>query len=150
MPTHYEGTSQEVRALDAYIKLTRAADSVTNRLSQGSTQGDLTPTQFGVVEGLYHLGSMCLGEISKKVLKSSGNMTLVVDNLEKQGLVRRERSEEDRRMIMVSLTEKGYQVIERILPGHVKAIVEEMSILSPQEQIELGQLCRKLGKKGAD
>lgn len=150
MPTHYEGTPEEVRALNAYIKLTRATDSITDRLSQGDTQGGLTPTQFGVLESLYHLGSMCLGEISVKVLKSSGNMTLVIDNLEKQGLVCRQRKEEDRRMVMVSLTEKGYKLIERIFPGHVKAIVEEMSVLTPQEQIKLGELCRKLGKKGGD
>lgn len=104
MPTHYKGTPEEIRALNTYIKLTKPTDSVTNRLSQGDTQGDLTPTQFGVLESLYHLGSMRLGEISVKVLKSSGNMTLVIDNLEKQGLVRRQRKEEDRRTVLVSLT----------------------------------------------
>jgi len=145
MPTHYQGTPEEIRSLNAFIKLTRAADSLTARLSRRSTIEGLTSSQFGVLESLYHLGSMCPGEISKKLLKSSGNITLVIDNLEKRGLVRRVRDQEDRRMIMVSITQQGLDLIKTILPGHVSAIVEEMNILTPDEQEQLGGLCKKLG-----
>jgi MarR family 2-MHQ and catechol resistance regulon transcriptional repressor len=147
LPTHYQGKPSEVHALDAFIKLTRAVNSLTVRLVQGGTRGDLTPTQFGVLESLYHLGTMCPGEISTKLLTSGGNLTLVIDNLEKRGLVRRDRSEEDRRMIRVSLTDKGHQLIHELLPGHVAAITEQMSLLTPEEQRILGDLCLKLGKK---
>lgn len=146
MPTHYQGTPQEVQALDAFIKLTRAADSFSNRLHSHSTMGGLTPTQFGVLESLYHLGPMSQGEISAKLLKSGGNMTLVVDNLEKQGLVRRERGTKDRRVVTVSLTPAGRELIDDIFPAHVAAVVEEMSVLNTDEQKTLGRLCRKLGK----
>jgi MarR family 2-MHQ and catechol resistance regulon transcriptional repressor len=145
MPTHYQGTPEEIRSLNAFIRLTRAVDSLTARLSRRSTIEGLTSTQFGVLESLYHLGSMCPGEISKKVLKSSGNITLVIDNLEKRGLVRRVREQEDRRMIMVSITQRGHDLISSILPGHVSAIVEEMNVLTPDEQEQLGGLCKKLG-----
>ena len=100
MPTHYEGTPQEVLALNAFIKLTRATDSLLARLARREAFGDLTPRQFGVLESLYHLGPMRQGEISAKLLTSGGNITLVVENLEKGGLVRRERSLEDRRVVM--------------------------------------------------
>ena len=145
MPTHYQGTPEEIRSLNAFIKLTRAVDSLTTRLSRRSTIEGLTSTQFGVLESLYHLGSMCPGEISKKMLKSSGNITLVIDNLEKRGLVRRVRDQEDRRMIMISITQRGLDLISRILPGYVSAIVEEMNVLTPDEQEQLGGLCKKLG-----
>lgn len=145
MPTHYKGNSEEIRALNTYIKLTRAADSFQSRLSSHKTQGELSPTQFGVLEALYHLGTMSQGEISAKVLKSSGNITLVIDNLEKPGLVRRMRDEHDRRMVQVVLTQQGRELIEELLPGHVQAIAEEMCALEPHEQEELGRLCRKLG-----
>lgn len=145
MPTHFVGNSEETRALNTYIKLTRAADSFQSRLSRHKTQGGLSPTQFGVLEALYHLGTMSQGEISAKVLKSSGNITLVIDNLEKQGLVRRMRDEHDRRMVQVVLTQQGQELIEKLLPGHVQAIAEEMRALEPHEQEELGRLCRKLG-----
>jgi MarR family 2-MHQ and catechol resistance regulon transcriptional repressor len=73
---------------------------------------------------------------------------MVIDNLEKRGLVHRDRNPEDRRMIVVSLTEAGSQHISSIFPFHVKSIVEEMGVLTVEEQETLGKLCRKLGKQG--
>ena len=70
---------------------------------------------------------------------------MVVDNLEKEGLVRRERSEQDRRMIMVHLTRKGRKLIGDYFPRHAKAIEHEMSVLSAAEMEALGALARKLG-----
>lgn len=146
MPTHYKGTTEEVLALDTYIKLTRAVDSFTARMLTHGTLEDLTISQFGVLESLYHLGPMCQGTISQKLLKSTGNMTLVIDNLEKRGLVQRIRSSEDRRMIIIELTETGRQTIERVFPIHAAQIREEMHVLNAEEQAELGRLCRKLGR----
>ena len=78
--------------------------------------GDLTESQFGTLEALYHLGPLCQGEIGQKILKSSGNMTMVVDNLEKRGLVQRQRSQQDRRQIEVSLTRPGPSIDQGYLP----------------------------------
>ena len=147
MPTHYRGTEQELLALDTFIKLTRASDSIGARLLQENTFGDLTPSQFGALEVLYHLGPLCQGDIGAKLLKSGGNVTLVIDNLEKRGLVTRQRDRDDRRFVTVSLTEAGRDLIARILPGHVAAIVHEMDVLTAEEQQSLGRLCRKLGKR---
>jgi MarR family 2-MHQ and catechol resistance regulon transcriptional repressor len=147
MPTHYQGTAQEVLALNTFIKLTRANEALLARLQHYGTLGNLTVSQFGVLESLYHLGPMCPGEISTKLLKSGGNITLVIDNLEKQGLVQRERDTHDRRMITVSLTPAGRELISHILPQHIASIVAEMNTLTPAEQETLGYLCRKLGKK---
>lgn len=147
MPTHYQGSEEEVRALNAFIKLMRAADSLENRLAQRGCLTDLTPSQFGVLEALYHLGSMCQTELAHKILKSSGNMTLVIDNLEKQGYVVRQRDPHDRRFITVHLTEAGRQKITAILPCQIRAIVEEFSVLTAEEQELLAALCKKLGKK---
>src|SRR5437879_1514833 len=102
MGTHHEGTRAEVRALDALVKLMRAADSVSARLAETITGAGLSESQFGVLEALYHLGPLCQREIAVKLLRSSGNITLVIDNLEARGLVRRERQQEDRRYITVS------------------------------------------------
>jgi MarR family 2-MHQ and catechol resistance regulon transcriptional repressor len=147
MPTHYRGTEQERRALDTLIKLSRAADSLEARLAQRKTWGTLTASQFGVLESLYHLGPMRLGKISAKQLKSGGNITLVVDNLVKQGLVERSRAPDDRRVVIVSLTPAGREQIADLLPGHVRDVVAEMSILTAEEQETLGKLCRILGKQ---
>jgi len=146
MPTHFIGSRAELRTLDTFIKLTRCTNSVLARLAEKGTVGDLTYSQFAVLEALYHLGHMSQGEIGMKVLKSGSNMTTVIDNLERDGLVRRERDAKDRRVIHVHLTEAGISKIEMVLPGHVAALVEEFKVLSASEQQTLGELCKKLGK----
>ncbi len=145
MGTRYKGTRAEVLALDAFIKLTRAADSVTGRVEKHLVRHSLTPSQFGTLEMLYHLGPLCQRDIAAKLLRSSGNITMVIDNLEKRGLVLRERNESDRRLVTVSLTEEGRRLIAAIMPDHVAAIVEAMSALTAEEQTQLGALCKKLG-----
>jgi MarR family 2-MHQ and catechol resistance regulon transcriptional repressor len=146
MSTHFAGSRAEMRTLDTFIKLTRCTNSVMARLAERSTIGDLTYSQFAVLETLYHLGPMTQGEISQKILKSLSNMTTVIDNLERDRLVRRERDANDRRVIRVHLTDAGSSKLEAVLPGHVAALVEEFSILSAKEQETLGELCKKLGK----
>jgi len=146
MPTHFSGTQTEQCTLDTFIKLTRCTNSLLARLADRNTVGNLTWSQFAVLEALYHLGPMTQGEISAKVLKSGSNMTTVIDNLERDGLVRRERNVKDRREIHVHLTEAGTGKIEAVLPGHVAALVEEFGVLSAKEQETLAELCKKLGR----
>lgn len=145
MPTHFQGDPKTVMALDTYIKFTRASAALENRLLHHHKLEDLTLSQFGVLETLYHLGPLCQGEISAKLLKSSGNITLVLDNLERRGLVQRTRQENDRRMVKLSLTEKGEALIERIFPEVAAAITLEMNALTLEEQAVFGALCKKLG-----
>jgi MarR family 2-MHQ and catechol resistance regulon transcriptional repressor len=146
MGTRYRGSAEEVRALNAFIKLTRAAESVGARLAGLVAGAGLTESQFGALEALYHLGPLHQCELGAKLLRSSGNITMVVDNLEKRGLVRRERGVEDRRYVTVHLTDAGRDLIRRVFPPHVAGVVAAMAALTPAEQEELGRLCRKLGK----
>lgn len=118
-------------------------------MEERGTRGDISQTQFGVLEVLLHLGPMCQAELGGKLLKSGGNITMVIDNLEKRGYVTRQRDEKDRRRYLIMLTDEGRAYIETIFPDHVAAIVEEMSTLSTVEQDTLGSLCRKLGKGAA-
>ena len=143
--TLYKGTRDEVRALGTFVKLVRAAESVTTRIHQHLIDAGLTVSQFGVLEALYHIGPLSQVNIAKKVLKSSGNITMVIDNLEKSGLVKRERKKDDRRYYIVQLTDEGRKLIGSIFPRHAAKIMEEMMILSSTEQETLGNLCRKLG-----
>ncbi len=147
MPQHtrYKGKKEEVRALQTYVKLMRAAESVTTRIHPHLADAGLTISQFGVLEALYHLGPLTQVDISKKILKSSGNITMVIDNLEKRELVRRERGTEDRRYITIKLTKAGKYLISKTFPSHATHIVREMSPLDPSEQDELARLCKKLG-----
>ena len=96
MGTHHQGSKSEILALDAYIKLMRAADSITARAHLVLPDG-VTLTQFAALEALYHLGPLFQSELAAKLLKSGGNLTLVVDNLERDGFVSRTRDAADRR-----------------------------------------------------
>lgn len=136
-------------ALNTYTKLMRAAESVTNRVSRAMAASELTVSQFGVLEALHHKGPLCQRDIAAKILKSTGNITLVIDNLEKRGLVRRERDSQDRRYLTVHLTTEGTAVITKVFARVEAAIVAEMATLSAEEQQSLGMLCKKLGLQGA-
>ena len=146
MGTHYDGTEAEKTALDLYIKLWRAADAVAERVNEHLKDANLTVSQFGVLEALYHLGPLQPSQLAQKVLKSSGNMTLVIDQLVERQLVRRKRRMDDRRCIDVELTPAGEAQVEAILPEHVAGIVETVDVLSLAEQRHLAKLCRKLGR----
>ena len=137
--------SSSYRSLNTYTKLMRATESVTSRVGRKMSDAGLTISQFGVLEALLHKGDMCQRDVAAKILKSTGNITMVIDNLEKQGLVRRERSLEDRRYCTVLLTEKGRTVIEAAFAEVEAAIVKEMGALTDDEQELLGKLCKKLG-----
>jgi MarR family 2-MHQ and catechol resistance regulon transcriptional repressor len=148
MPSHYKGRPDTVRALNAYINLARAADSLLGRMRLELDQKGLTMGQFGVLEALLHLGPMCQRTLGHKLLRSGGNITLVVDNLEKHGWVRREPQKDDRRMIAIHLTPQGRNLIEGVFPVHAQTIKREMSVLTQREQESLRRICRKLGCSG--
>ena len=140
-------TNSEKRALNTYTKLMRAAESVTGRTGRAMAASDLTVSQFGVLEALFHKGPLCQRDIATKILKSTGNITMVIDNLERRGLVRRERATDDRRFLTVHLTDAGELLIAEVFPRVQAAIVAEMTVLTESEQEELGRLCRILGLK---
>lgn len=146
MGSRYQGSQNEILALDSYIKLQRAADSVASRVHRYLAQANLTTSQFGVLECLYHLGPLCQRDIGQKILKSSGNISTVIDNLEKRGYVARRRAKDDRRYISVELTTSGRSLIANTFPRHVEEIVENLKALTPREQQQLSRLCKKLGR----
>ncbi len=145
MARSVENGRQE-RALGAYVKLLRASETVQSEAMRSLAEEDITPSQFAVLEALYHVGPMCLSVLADKILKSSGNLTMVVGNLEKRGLVTRQQSRADRRFVSAAITDKGKKLIARVFPEHADRIAELMSRLTPREQETLAELCRKLGK----
>lgn len=123
----------------------RAGESASARLNPELNRAGLTESQFGVLEALLHLGPLCQVDLGRKLLKSGGNVTTVVDNLERRGLVRRERRTDDRRFVRVHLTPAGADAVSQVLPEHVARIVDWFSVLSPDEMETLRVLCRRLG-----
>jgi MarR family 2-MHQ and catechol resistance regulon transcriptional repressor len=146
MPSHYAGCAEKVRALSAFINLMRAADTLGNRLARKQEALGLTESQFGALEALHHLGPMTQKELAGKLLKSTANTSLVLANLEKAGLVQRDRLKDDLRCYQLSLSNKGKKLIEESFPSHAQAITTMMNALNAEELETLRVLCRKLGK----
>jgi MarR family 2-MHQ and catechol resistance regulon transcriptional repressor len=132
-------------ALSMWVKLARAFTTFSRRSSENIRTFGLTDAQFGALECLGHLGAMTIGELCKKELVSGGNMTVVVDNLEKLRLVERTQVKQDRRAILVRLTAKGKKLFDEIFERHAGHITKLASVLTEQEQRELDRLLRKLG-----
>jgi len=147
MGTHYKGSDEEKRTLNAFIKLMRATKSMNSRLNKHLAEVDLTASQFGVLEALLHLGPLNQKSLGEKLLKSGGNITLVIDNLEKCDFVERQCDPNDRRAMLIFLTEKGKNFIEEFFPKHLEQIKAEFNVLSKNEKEELARICEKLGKK---
>ena len=147
MGTHYQGTTAERRALNTLIKLTRCADAVMARLAGPLKRDGLTASQFGVLEALLHLGPLHQNELCAKLLKSGGNLTVVITNLEQRGLVRRRRDGSDRRYVRVELTNAGRRLIRRVFPRHLAVVTGELAALTAAEQLQLAGLCKKLGER---
>lgn len=135
----------ERQALKLYIKMMRAANTVTEKMHRHLTDKKLTISQFGVLEALYHLGPLTQKTIGEKLLKTSGNITMVIDNLEKQKLVIRERGREDRRCFNVALTSEGRELIHNLFPLHANTACRVFSVLTQEEQETLGALLKKIG-----
>jgi len=150
MPTAHDGTKDEERALNTFIRFTRAFNTVDEAISTIFQAHDLTSGQFGVLETLYHLGPLHQGALGDKLLQSKGNISTIITNLEERDLVERRRDPEDRRYVQVHLTDTGRTLIADIFPDHVRQIVDTFGVLTDEEIDELGRLCKKLGVQNQD
>ena len=149
-PAERTWSDDEERALRLWIALTRSFATFSREVAVRVAAYGLTTPQFGVLEALHHLGPLPLGELADKLLVTGGNVTYVMDRLETQGLVVRERTDNDRRVVKATLTGKGRALIEEVFPGHAAFVHEAVSHLSAREQDELRRLLKKLGKGMAE
>ena len=133
-------------ALDLFVVLSRSYNWVTAHSNRHIRLHWLNPTEFGVLEVLYHKGPQPLQQIGEKILISSGNITYVVDKLEKKQLLIRKPCSADRRVIYAELTEKGHAFLADIFPSHQEAIEKAVAGLTPEEQQQAIALLKKLGR----
>ena len=105
---------------------------------------DLTSPQFYVLATIGYAGGLPFGEIGEKMMVTVSNLTGIVDRLEEKRLVVRERDAHDRRVVRVTLTDKGVKVYRNTIPLFEKSISEFFSPLNKNQQKELAALLRKL------
>jgi MarR family 2-MHQ and catechol resistance regulon transcriptional repressor len=146
MATKHQGTAGEIRALDLFIKFMRAHDALAAHLRRLIAGFALQPSQFGILETLYHLGPMQQHELAAKLLQTPGNITRILDKLEQEALVERRSEPGDRRCHRIALTKQGEKRIAAIFPQFAAAMQDIFKGLTADEQKQLADLLRKAGK----
>ena len=129
--------------LTTLIAFTRAEHKIHNLEYKTIKESGLTISQFGVLEVLYNKGNLRIGEIMEKILTTSGNITVVIKNLEKDGFIKKISDPLDKRSTIISITDKGIKVIEEILPDHIKNINNIFDVLTDEEKIVLKDIPNK-------
>ena len=130
-------------ALSTAIVFHKAERTIRSIENQAFKEMDLTPTQFAVLETLYSKGDLRIQDLIDRMLATSGNMTVVIKNMVRDGYIQKECDPADRRSFLVSLTEKGRKKMETVLPLHIETIQSIMSVLSTEEQGQLRQILKK-------
>ncbi|OIJ16646.1 MarR family transcriptional regulator [Anaerobacillus alkalilacustris] len=132
-------------SLKLFIVLSRATRAINDLIEDDIKTYGLNPTEFAVLELLYHKGDQQIQQIGKKVLLSSGSITYVVDKLEKKNLILRKACPKDRRVTYAVITEAGKKLMDEIFPQHKEAIKKIFSGLDEEEKLGVIELLKKLG-----
>ncbi|MDQ0678822.1 DNA-binding MarR family transcriptional regulator [Arthrobacter pascens] len=148
MPARTAPESSPVRlAAETWESLFRAQVAVMRRLQSGPAFRDLPVNEYDVLFTLSRCptGWARLNELNDNVLLSQSSLSRLVERLEKRGLVERMPAPDDRRGVLVKLTDEGAQLQKQIGREHVREIVHLVApALTAAEQRELLRLTEKL------
>jgi MarR family transcriptional regulator, 2-MHQ and catechol-resistance regulon repressor len=142
--------AEQAAALKLWVVLSRAHETVAELARRDVERGELSLTEFGVMEALFHKGDLTAGEVSKRVLLRSGSLTYVIDKLAERGLIRRKICEEDKRRTYLQLTTAGSALMRKIWPGHAAVIELATSGLTLAEKRTVARLLRQMGLHAED
>ncbi|PGT87842.1 MULTISPECIES: MarR family winged helix-turn-helix transcriptional regulator [Bacillaceae] len=145
-----EKTKGIEESLKFFIVLSRAHRAFNDVVNKHISTFKLNPTEFAVLELLYHKGDQPLQQIGGKILLASGSITYVVDKLEQKGLLIRKACPNDRRVTHAQITDKGKELIEEIFPPHQEKIDEIVNVLSDEEKALVTELLKKVGYHAND
>jgi MarR family transcriptional regulator, 2-MHQ and catechol-resistance regulon repressor len=134
------------KSMKVWIQLIRTYKKIRVQESEYIQSHDLTMNQFPVLEMLYHRGDLNVGTITKLTLSTPGNITVVVRNLKRDGYIVSVPDSRDKRASILSITQKGKDVIEKLFPTHAKNFEKYFEVLSEEEMDTLFTLLRKLQK----
>lgn len=136
--------------LKALTVLVRATDALHELIKKDVAQYGLNPTEFSVLELLYHRGQQPIQLIGKKVLIASSSITYVVDKLEAKNYVIRKACPEDRRVTFAELTDGGRQLMDEIFPKHEQVINQAFHGMDQREMEEMIRTVKKIGYQSQD
>ena len=128
--------------LKTIIVLHKAERTIRNLEAQIFKKHNLTPTQFSVLETLYSKGELRIQDLIDSMLATSGNMTVVIKNMERDGWISRSCDPNDRRSFRIKLTDQGQKKIEAVLPEHMANIRHMTDFLSQNDKEDLVRILK--------
>jgi MarR family transcriptional regulator, organic hydroperoxide resistance regulator len=140
---------QEIKAevdqvLEAVIYLYTESRRITKELAK---RADLTGPQLTVVKLLEGIGDLSLSELSERIRAQNSTVTGIIDRMEREGLVTRERSKEDRRVVYIKLSAKGRELAQGIPVEPMEIFRNALESLSAQEMKDLMRIMTKVAKR---
>lgn len=129
--------------LKLLIGLHRVCNEIDRRSSRLFAQYDLSLGQFAVLEALYHKGDLSVGEVQKKILSTSGTITVIINNLVKRGLLERLTDIHDKRKRVLHITEEGKELIKEVFPENRTVIIDSMAHWSEEEKEQMLKILKK-------
>ena len=137
--------------IHVFLVLWKAAHAVEAYAEKSIADMAMCGSDFAVLEALLHKGPLPVNEIGKKILLTSGSITVAIDRLEQKGLVERKAHDSDRRTRVVHLTREGRRLITRIYSQHAADLEELVSTsLTTNERTSLIKLLKKIGFKAVE
>jgi DNA-binding MarR family transcriptional regulator len=134
--------------LDAIIEVLAYLETESRRLTKGlATQYGLTGPQLVVVKLLEPVGRLSLSELSWRIRARNSTVTGIIDRMEREDLVSRRRSLEDRRVVNIELTEKGKRLAAEIRIEPMEMFRRAVSELSPRDAADLKRILTKLARR---
>lgn len=144
------GFASQASGVHLWLLLWKATKAVEAHAHGSVRATGLCLSDFGVLEALLHKGPLPVSALGRKVLLTSGSMTVAVDRLERRGLVERTSTKTDRRARIIRLTRRGSTLIRRVFAEHVRDMERAFSCLNKTERDALANLLRKLGHAAND
>ena len=134
------------KSMKTVVRLEKASLKITNFTVHYLSKHNLTFNQFKVLEVLYHVGDLNVGSITKLTMSTPGNITVVVKNLKRDEWITAIKDPNDSRASILSITQKGKEIIEEVFPNHAKNLTKAMEVLNDEELDTLYGLLNKVYK----
>ncbi|MDY0193962.1 MAG: MarR family transcriptional regulator [Aliarcobacter butzleri] len=134
------------KAMKTVVRLEKTSLKITNLTINYLLKHNLTFNQFKVLEVLYHLGDLNIGSITKLTMSTPGNITVVVKNLKRDNWITSVKDPNDNRASILSITQKGKEIIEEVFPNHAKNLTKAIEVLNDEELNTLYDLLNKVYK----
>lgn len=129
-----------------FLVLMQTSKAIQERIREEMNKNKLGITEFSVLEVLYLKGRQTIHQIGKSILISSGSMTYVIDKLEQKGLLSRSPCPDDRRVIFVTLTDDGIDLMKKVMPKHQEMINNLFGSLTDDDAQTMVNLLKKVNK----